>query len=469
MHFSINITIPLKRSLALGLLLAVSWWGSLAEAAREPTVSSTSPPSISTEEFLASPFAKFFQAEDYPRALAALDELLKTHPDNLLILRYRALVLARLGRTDDAITLYRRLLSKHPRHAPTRIFLGQAYLQDGQAEAAANQWRWVVEHSESEPYRQWAQAELQRLRVAGKDVGAPEKRWYLVGRTGLKYDSNALLKPDDEDLAAEGNEKAGWRVPLDVTVGYPVVLKPQTRLDVLYLSRQMFHDGETDDVDTTTQGAAIVGKRRVHIGRQAVILGGRYSARVTFLRSDLFSVINRFLLSADTAFTPHTRTHVYGRTSWADFGPDGSNPPQTSRDGFRGGLGVTQYFYTADFRRYLFVSQEVNLQETRGANYTRRGTASRIGIHGPVPRLSRTDLDVSMGFQWGKYPRFVAISSLDTERRRDARFDVYTALTYHWSEQVATRASYRFIDNENRNDLFERTRHIAGVEVLFSY
>ncbi len=449
----------------------VCYVGCFAEAAREPRASSTAErtPRISTEEFLASPFAKAFQAQDYPNALNSLDSLLKTYPDDPLILRYRARVLTRLSRTQEAIALYRRLLSKDPRHAPTRIFLGQAYLQDGQAEAAAKQWRWVIRHSNSKPYRQWAQAQLQRLRVTGKRVAAPKKRLYLVGLTGLKYDSNPLLKPNDKALAGQGNEKQGWKVPLDLTVGYPLVLKRDSRLDVLYLSRQLFHDGETDDVETTMQGMAIVGKRRVEIGRQAVVLGGRYGARVNFLRSELFSVINRFLFSTDTAFTPHTRTHLYKRFSFANFGPDGPNPPQTSRDGFRGGLGLAQYFYTADFHRYIFISQEINLDQTRGADFTRRGTASRVGIHTPMPGLLKTDFDVSTGLEWGKYPRFVSRSSLDTQRRRDERFDVYTALTYHWNKHLATRALYRFINNDNRNDFFDRTRHIAGVEVVFAY
>ena len=453
-----------------GTVLMVCGTARFVEAAHEPTGSSADrTPRISTEEFLASPFANAFQAQDDPRALRDLDALLKTYPDDPLILRYRARVLARLGRTKEAISLYRRLLSKDPHRAPTRIFLGQAYLQDGQSEAAAKQWRWVVAHSASKPYRQWAQAQLNRLRVTGKRVAAPEKRLYLVGLAGLKYDSNPLLRPNDKALAGQGNEKQGWKLPVDVTLGYPLVLAPATRVDLLYLSQQNLYDGGTDDVDTTMQGLAIVGKHRIEIGRQAVILGGRYGARVNFLRSDLFSIINRFIFSADTAFTPHTRTHLYKRFSFANFGPDGPNPPQTSRDGFRGGLGLTQYFYTKDFHRYVFVSQEVNLDQTRGSDFTRRGTASRMGIHTPVPGLRKTDLDISTGFEWGTYPRFVSRSPLDTARRRDGRFDVYTALTYHWNKHLATRALYRFINNDNRNDFFDRTRHLAGVEVILAY
>ena len=142
----------------IGYALVICCVGNLAEAAQDlASPPANHPPRISTQEFLASPFARDFQAKDYPNALTALEALRHTYPDDPLILRYRARVLARLGRTKEAVVIYRRLLSKAPRHAPTRMFLGQAYLQDGQSEAAAKQWRWVVQHSASKPYRQWAQ------------------------------------------------------------------------------------------------------------------------------------------------------------------------------------------------------------------------------------------------------------------------------------------------------------------------
>ena len=214
----------------IGYALVICCVGNLAEAAHESVASPANhSPRIATQEFLASPFARYFRAKDYPNALNALEALLHTYPDDPLILRYRARVLARLGRTQEAMALYRRLVSQDPRHAPTRIFLGEAYLQHGQPEAAAEQWRWVIRHSDLTPYRQWAQAQLNRLRVTGARAKMPEKRLYVVGLAGLKYDSNPLLKPNDKALAGQGNEKRGWNVPLDLTVGYPLVLKPAAR------------------------------------------------------------------------------------------------------------------------------------------------------------------------------------------------------------------------------------------------
>ena len=163
-------------------------------------------PSISGQTFLASPFARAFQAGDYAGALKALNALAKIYPDDPLILRYRAVTLARLGRTKEAIAVYRRLLARNPAHVPTHIFLGQAYRQAGQNREAADQWRWVAEHSDSAEYRRWAEAQLHRLRVKAK-TPLSKRRPYVFAATGFKYDSNPLFKPNDKALAKSGNEK----------------------------------------------------------------------------------------------------------------------------------------------------------------------------------------------------------------------------------------------------------------------
>ena len=449
----------------LGVLGVVLVIGLDAAEASSPNAR---PARISSRALLSSPFARAFRAGNYAEALTALDALAQTYPDDPLLLRYRARVLTHLGRTQEAIAIYRRLLADNPQHVPTRLFLGQAYRQAGDAAAAAEEWQWVAQHSESAEYRRWAEAQLHRLRV-GAQRPPRTPRPYLLAVAGLKYDSNPLFKPNDKALASSGDEKAGFLGLLDLTLGYPVLLKPDTRLDALYLGRQITHDGETDDVDFTSQGLGLNAKHLLHAGDRTYLLDGLYTTRVNFLRSDLFSVVNRFLLSVETAVTPHTRTSLHGRAALSHFGPDGSNPPQTSRDGFRGGLGLTQFFYTKDFRRHLFVSHELNLQETRGANFTRRGMTSRIGLFTAVDCLPKTDWRVSTGFEWGRYPRFTSLSSLETTRRRDARFDVYTAVTHHWTRSLATRVLYQFIQNDNRNDVFDRTRHIAGVEMLMAY
>ena len=444
------------------LVLMAAYPASSAGAPKSPKFST-----ISSKEFLSSEFSTYFKQGKYQQALVAADALLAKYPDDPLLLRYRALTLEKLGRRQEAIAAYRQILAADPGHVPTRLFLGLAYAREGWREEAAKELRWVAKNSGSEDYRHWAQAQLARLRHGGRAPKPVEKKAYLRGKTAVAYDSNPLLVPDDKSLTAR-SRRDGFFFRYDLDVGYPFVLEKDLRVDAVYVGRQVFHDHGTNDVDFTTQGAALEAKKRTFCGERPVILGGRYDFRTNFLRESLFSVVNRLILSADTSFWKRTRSHLYVRSSYSNYKQDGSMPSVTSRDGWRGGLGGVQYLYTADLRSYLFLKEEVSFAQTRGDNFDRFGSLTRLGVHAPLDCLGPVDFDASAGFDYGAYPEFSSLSLLEPDDREDARRDFYVSLTYHWKPNLATRGFYRFINSDNKNDFFDRRRHIAGVEMVFS-
>ncbi len=424
---------------------------------------------ISQNQFLSSDFPRLFKSKQFEKALKLLDRLLKQYPQDPLLQRYRGLTLDKLNRRQEAIAVYKQILIAHPDHAPTRLFLGLAYAREGQRDAAARELRWVAENSGSSEYRHWAQAQLTRLRQLGRKSGKRVvKKPYLAGKVGVFYDSNPLLIPSDENLSSREKED-GADYSIDLKLGYPVLLRKDRRLDLQYVGRELLHDGGASRVDFSSHGVALDGKRRLFLGKRSFLLGARYDFKANFLRSDLFAVINRVLFSADSSFFPKTRTHLYTRFSYSNYGPDGIRPSESSRDGFRGGLGVIQYFYYGrDARSYVFLKQEGSFSETRGDNFDRVGSLSRLGLHTPLEFLGATDLDLSVGFDYGTYPEFSSLSVLEPDERRDIRSDYYGALTHHWSSKFATRLFYRFINSDNDNGFYERDRHIAGAEVVFS-
>ena len=426
--------------------------------------------SISSQEFLSSPFAKLFKKHQYQKALDVLTKLDRKYPEDPIILRYEALTLERLGRTQEAILLYQKILAKHPNLASARFFLGRAYVNKGKYQDAAREFRRVMD-TKTKEYSGWAHAELNRLqRGTPKQKSRPgrkQKRFYLVEKSGMVYDSNPLLMPNDSSLRS-GKIKKGTDFLIDVTAGYAPVLRPDFRVDTLYIGQETLHDSRTSRVNFHSHGFALDAKERYFFGRQAFLFGERYDFRSNFLKSDLFSISNRFFLSADTSFFRRTRTHFYSRFNLLNFGPDGSRPSETSRDGFRMGIGFTQYFYGPNRRRFLFIKEEFNLNETRGDNFDRRGLLSRVGIHTPVDFLKKTDWDVSGGFNFGGYHDFSSLSTLDRAERQDEGWDIYSGLTYHWRPWFAIRTFYRFIKSVNRNNFFDRDRHMAGGKVIVS-
>ena len=112
---------------------------------------------------------------------------------------------------------------------------------------------------------------------------------------------------------------------------------------------------------------------------------------------------------------------------------------------------------------------EGNLNQTRGENFVREGALARVGFHTPIKCFKKTDLDISTGYDWGMYPDFNSLSSLDFRGRLDRRMDAYAGLTHQWKKNSATRFFYRFINSENNNDFWDRTRHIVGMEMIFSF
>lgn len=443
---------------------------------------------ISIEEFEESAFAGYYWAEEYEPALKAIEGLLRDYPDDPLLLRYRAMTLDQRGSSQEAIAQFQELLLRDPNHVPTRYFLGLAYQRAGLIEEAAAEWLWVIENSPVKTYWQWAAAALDRVydRTAGlglEEMGEPlppaefvpvpapsvppaaaESRWFLAGIVGVEWDSNVTLKPEDKALANAGDRNAE-RVLANLRVGHHLLREPETALDLLYTVRHSAHDDSLDDLNFTSQEASAELRRKVDWGDREVTLGGRYDLGLGLLESDLFTLSNGLTFTADSRWTPRTRTALLARAAWIDFGPDGSNRPQTSRDGWYQDAGFTQYLYSADLRSHLFWTQQYNDTRTQGGNFERRGTTTRLGFHTPL--WKKLALDGAVGFRWNKYPRFGSLSTLDPERRRDAVWDFYAGVTYPITPRLAGRISYRFVDAENRNDFYEYERHVAGVQFLF--
>lgn len=421
---------------------------------------------ISSESFTQSPFADFFKTGDYPSALDALDALAKGYPDDPLIKRYRGIVLDRLGRFDEALAIYEELLQRDPKHVPTRFFKAQALIRKGERDRGIEELKWVNANSPSKEYKQWS-AEL--LRQQGVRITRPveRKRFYLFGNIGWEYDSNVILKANDPNVAT-GADKNASRWPFNLGLGYRAIQKPDLRFDVSYVTRQSLNDDSLSEFNFTGQELALDLRKRVRWWDRDVTHGLRYEFNAGFLDGNLFSLTNEFRLSSDVRFTSRTRTYFYQRFTIADFGPDGSNPPQTSRDGFGYDLGLTQYFYSEDFRSYIFVGEELNVDETRGSNFNRRGDTTRIGLRVPVPFIEKTDFDTSAGLRVGAYPHFISLSSRDLTKRRDNNWDYYVALTHRFNPRLSGRVFYRYINANNRNDFFQYDRHVGGMQLLFT-
>ncbi len=252
-------------------------------------------------------------------------------------------------------------------------------------------------------------------------------RWFLTGNAAWEWDSNVLLEPEEKALAASGDRNAD-RFSLNLQLGYRLLRERDRAVDLAYTSRHSFHDDGLDNLNFLSEELTLAARQRAgSLAGQPLWFTGRYDLSVGFLDEDLFSWSNHFSVGADARLTSQTRTALTGHCSLTNFGPDGSNPPQTSRDGIYSSVELAQYLYSPDFRSYVYVAQTYTDARTTGGNFERRGTTTRVGAH--LPLALRIEADASVGFDWGRYPRFSSLSSLDMARRRDTDWDLYVAFS----------------------------------------
>lgn len=419
---------------------------------------------ISSEEFMRSNAAKLFQAEKYQDSINAMDELLKKYPKDALIIRYKAIALDQMGKSKEAIKIFEDLLLEYPEHVPTHYFLGQAYARDGQREKAAKEWEWVISRGEGTPYVDWARDSVERFGTPAPRSTGKINRWNIVGQYGYEYDSNVILKPSDESVAA-ARGKDGGRQTIDLGMRYRAYSKRDMAVDLLYTVRQSIHDHSFNEFNFHSEEFGVNFRKQFELAGHEFVGGLRYEVLLGILDTHVFSVRNRWLLSAESRFTEHTRTVFYDRIAEAEYNDDGTEPSKTSRDGLYNDLGVTQYLYNSDFTKYVFARQEFNSGLADGRNFDTIGSTSRVGFFTPL--IEKLDLETSTGLRLGFYPNFSSTSTLDQSRRRDSEWDLYTALTYHLTSQLGIRGFYRYIASHNQNNLFSYDRQIGGAQVIY--
>lgn len=425
---------------------------------------------VSSNEFLSSDATRYFQAGDFGKALVAFNQLARSFPKDELIKRYQAMTLDRLGKSKEAIQIFKQLLEKNPHHAPTHYFLGQAYARSGFYEEATREWKSAVQEGAGTSYAVWSQNAIQRS--SGPDFSAaqtPDKidRWYIQAKYGYEYDTNVVLRPDDKALSASTDQTAG-RQSADLVFRYRALSKRHTAVDFIYAVRQSVHDDHLEAYNYHSEEFGGNVRQRVKIGNQDVILGARYDYSLGFLSTDLYSNRNRWNFSADTHFTEHTQTIFSDRMTITNYGPDGFEPSRTSRDGFENDVGVTQIFYNDSFQNYFFAKSEFNTASTRGSNYDSLGVTHRVGFHAPIPKLQRFSFDISSGMRNACYPNFTSTSTLAPRKRVDLDWDIYTSLTFAVTRSISLRGFYSFVKTENNNNIYEYHRNIGGLQLVYS-
>lgn len=418
---------------------------------------------ISIEELTESRAAELFRQENYEEALKEFEELGRQFPEDPLPPRYVGMILALLGRLDEAVAIFQKALEKSPDNSALRYFLAITYHEQGADRKAQRELEEVIRLDPEGFYGRPAKEARPRVR----EIRFRPKRWNVFGSTGYEYDSNVTLEPNDKGVGSFASQNAN-RFFFALGADQTWFERGSFLSRIAYRANQSIHDDTLSEFNFTFQEFSIDNQVRSKFFGREVRWGFRYSLPVGFLDGDLFSLGNEITPSVNARLTPNSRTEIYHRYSHFEFGPDGQTPRLTSRDGHYHAAGIFQTFYFSNFLRYVFAGYEFDTSAARGDNFDRVGHGFQAGLHTPL--FAGWALDLSGGFTAAHYPHFSAeLVAQETLARRDENWTFLASLTRPLGRNWTFRTYYRTVNANNRNDVYQYDRQIGGVEFLFRY
>ncbi len=420
---------------------------------------------ITLEELEQSSAAKLFQLGGYDRALKEFEKLQKEYPDDLLIKRYIGMTLTLLGRLDDAADVLKAVVKRDPHNPAGYYFLARVYHEQGRSKEAADALHEVIRLDPEGFYGRPAREALPL--VAHKKL--VEKPWDIWASAGYEYDSNVTIAPNDTALRGlNAQDESAGRYYFTVGGKYKWLKLARFDSTVGYRLYRSFHDDSLDEFNYTYQQWDIGIEYRPLIKEKEVKFGLRYQLPLGFLGGNLFIFANEAVAYINSRLTKNTFTEIYHKYSHFEFGPDGRIPDQLSRDGEYNVSGIHHRYYFSNFSRYVFAGYEIFSGATEGNSFDHVGHVAQVGFHTPL--VGELTLDTIGSFTVANYTHYSAeIAPIEPVARLNHDWSFLIRLTYPLGRHWQLRAFYRYINANNRNDIFQYDRQIGGTEVVFRY
>ena len=421
---------------------------------------------IPLEELLHSPAANFFQTGDYQQALEEFKKISEQYPQDTLPRRYMGMCLILLGRLDEAVGILQEASREEPSNAALHYFLARAYHEQGASEKAGRELEEVLRLDPEGLYGIAAKDALQQVTRPAPVIPAV-KPWDVTGTIGYEYDSNVRLAPNDTSLRRAGDESAN-RYSFSLGGKYRWLQKGDFTSRLGYRLYRSFHDDSLNEFNYTFQEFSLAGEYRAKIQNKIVRLGLREAIPLGFLSGNLFVFGNRLTAYLNSRLTKNTFTEVSHSYIHNEYGPDGVRPSLTSRDGEYFETGLLQRFYFSNSRRNIFFRYELGNVAARGNNFDRVGHSIETGFHTPL--IKNILFDFSWSFGTGHYPHYSAeVAPAEPSARLNNDWALLTSLTFPLSDKWSLRTFYRYVNANNRNDIYQYDRHLMGTELRFRY
>lgn len=419
---------------------------------------------ISYEELVETSAAKLFQLADYNQALQEFQNLEKTYEQDPLIKRYIGMTLTLLGRLDEAAKSLEESVQMDPDNPANHYFLARVYHEQGNRAGAETELKKVIELDKGGYYGGPAKQALPLV----EEKKLVYKPWDLWGKLGYEYDSNVTLESNEERIRSLEDQNAG-RYYVSTGESYNWLERGRFRSQVKHEFYQSLHDDNLNEYNYTFNEFGINNRYKTKLMGKDTDYFLRFEIPFGFLDGNIFSFGVQAIAAMRMRLTKNTRSEIYHRYSHMEFGPDGSMPPLTSRDGEYNTTGVLHRYYFSRFKRNVYASYDISNAAAEGRNYDYVGHRVSTGFYTPL-LIENLSLDLSASFETTNHYHYsTELFTRQVNARRDNDWSFYCRLTYELTKNWSIQAYYRYVNANNKNDIFQHDRHIGGTNLQFRF
>ncbi len=405
-------------------------------------------------------------AGDYGRAYDEVKKLLKTRPDDVLLLRIQSVCLMETGYHDAAVMVLLKALEIDPDSVACQYYLGQALAYRGSIREAVIVLAKVISLAPESEYGRFAREilpELEALEDSSQAI-SDDNRWNVYLRGALSYDDNVVLRPSSSDDNTP-TESLFFNYSFYAEIRWPDQKIDNSPLTIglgYSLSGSEYEDHDFAAYDLFSQDL------NLFFSRSGTIFDRFYNGRLDLHASDTrlgwrdYSKISGTKLSfqynwhemvASTLFTSWDNREYENDTEWAQY---------YSLDGDEYDVGLHNYIYLMDNNFIVGLNYSYRVVNAEGYQNELRSNDATLSLTVNLPFELR--LYGQESYQQADYPEYYPVGRLD---------DIWTFYTSlqrsFFSDLLSLELSYTYSTADSDADYARYERNIFSAALSVYY
>ncbi|OLE37479.1 MAG: hypothetical protein AUG00_08105 [Candidatus Rokubacteria bacterium 13_1_20CM_2_70_7] len=422
----------------------------------------------------------YFAQEQYDRAEPLLEEVFRAQPTLDGLGYYVGFIRYRKKDYRGALRAFRAGRASDPEiQQLMRVYTGLALAAVGLPGQAAAE----VEQALRLAPGSAVTGPAERLRDAVVAARERERRFSAELRVGVFFDDNIRVLPNAVgrgdpsadplvstirsqshksrdsigELLGARAEYVWWRTPdWESTVGYSFFLS-------------YYNDVPSFNILDHLVTGSLVHKNA--IGTMPVQAGVQYAFDALFLGGPEFVRRHTATLFGAIAESDQHLTQVLGRYQNKDFNDREGTVPREIRDADNWMTGIQHFLRFSEDRHYLKLGYQFDYEDAEGKNYAYRGHRILTGAQYTLPwQAIRLKYDLDLHVRGYTHHNSI-LPSNDPGRRR--RYDEEVTQTFRVEVPLPYRftlaAEYLRTDNRSNLDVFDYTRNVTSLSLVWSY